>query len=84
MTLKIVGRGPRLSVSESRVGAGESKHATMKCSACGKHCFVTFPYYHSAQQRQAIMRAALDEHRQVCTVGRAEDYRTFQIEYGRK
>lgn len=83
MPLKIVGRSSRISVSENRVGAADAKHATMQCSACGKRCFVTFPFYQTPQQRQTIMRKALDEHRKVCTVGRAEDQRTYEIQYGR-
>lgn len=81
MALKIIGRSPR--VSERRVGATAAKHATMQCSACKKNCFVTFPNGGSPEQRQAVMKAALDEHRRVCTVGRAEDRRTYGIEYGR-
>jgi hypothetical protein len=84
VALKIIGRTPRLSVAESRIGAGEAKHATMRCSACLKNCFVSFPFEPTKLQRQQIMKAALDEHRRVCTVGQAEDYRSFHIEYGRK
>jgi hypothetical protein len=81
MALKIVGRSPR--VSEHRIGAADAKHATMQCSACKKNCFVTFPFGGTVEARQAVMRAALDEHRRVCTAGRAEDRRTYEIQYGR-
>jgi hypothetical protein len=83
MALKIVGRSPRVSVSERRESPVDALHKTMKCSACGKLCFVTFPYYVTAQKRSETMKAALDEHRKVCTAGSAEDKRTYEILYRR-
>lgn len=81
MALKITGR---YSVAERRHGASTAKHATFKCSACNKLCFATFPFGATSEQRHAVMKAALDEHRRVCTVGQAEDSRSFEISYGRR
>jgi hypothetical protein len=84
MALKITGRTPRLSVSESRHGASEAKQATMKCDLCQKLAFVTFAYGTTPMQRHAGMKAALDEHRKVCTVGTADQQRVYEIWYPRK
>lgn len=70
---------PRMSFSSDPVKVEHAKEATARCSACGKMCFLTFPYYMTMENRQRAVKAALDEHRRVCTVGNAEVYRTYEI-----
>lgn len=79
MALKIVGGRSRMSFSSDPVTVEHAKEATAKCSACGKMCFVTFPFYLTALKRQQILKAALDEHRKVCTVGNSEQHRSYEI-----
>jgi tRNA G26 N,N-dimethylase Trm1 len=79
MALKIVGRSSRLSYSSDPVKVEHAREAMTKCSACGKMCFVTFPYYLTALKRQQIIKKALDEHRKVCTAGDATMARSYEI-----
>ena len=82
MALKIVGRSSgreRASFSSDPTTVEKSREAMTKCSACGKMCFVTFPFYLTALKRQQILKAALDEHRKVCTVGDAAMARSYEI-----
>lgn len=80
MALKIVrGGSPRMSFASDPMRVQDAKEATAKCSACGKMCFVTFPFYMTALNRQQVLKAALDEHRRVCTVGTADQARSYEI-----
>ena len=81
MALKIVGRRPRATYAERNVGSSDARSAVMKCSLCHKHCFATFPMGGTREQRQAVMRVALDEHRKVCTAGSAELERKYEIRF---
>lgn len=79
MALKIVGGRPRMSFASDPVKVEHAKEAMARCSACGKMCFVSFPYYMTMLNRQQVMKAALDEHRKVCTAGTAEQARSYEI-----
>jgi tRNA G26 N,N-dimethylase Trm1 len=79
MALKIVGGRPRMSFASDPVKVEHAKEAMARCHACGKMCFVTFPYYMTMLNRQQIIKAALDEHRKVCTAGPTDMHRTYEI-----
>ena len=69
----------RMSFRSDPLKVENAKEAMAKCSACGKMCFVTFPYYMTMLNRQQVMKAALDEHRKVCTAGTIDQTRTYEI-----
>ena len=79
MALKIVGGRSRMSFQSDPVKVEHAKEAMARCSACGKMCFVSFPYYMTMLNRQQVIKKALDEHRKVCTAGDAEQKRTYEI-----
>jgi hypothetical protein len=82
MALKIVGRRPRATYREQNVGSSDARSAVMKCDLCGKHCFATFPMGGTREQRNTVMRAAMNEHRRVCTAAPAEAERKYEILFG--
>jgi hypothetical protein len=85
MSLKIVGRGPRMSFQQSTASPMMAKGARLKCEACDKTISVMFPSNCTAIMRQQLIRNAADEHRRVvCTVGVVEDGRKFDIWYPRQ
>jgi len=81
MALKIVGRSKHqpMFFNETPKTIADAKNMTAKCSACGKMCFVTLPFYVTREQRIQVMNKALDEHRRVCTAGDAEQKRVYEI-----
>lgn len=82
MTLKVI-RGP-VTVGEDRQAPDEARELAFRCQSCGKLCYGTLPFYVTPVERQRIIKAALDEHRKVCTVGAAADQRSYDIWYPRK
>lgn len=83
MALKIVGRSPRIAVTETRKPAMVSREIAMECDLCHKKCFGVIPYDPTPQQRLQVMRDAMNEHRRVCAVGVPEQQRVYSIWYPR-
>jgi len=61
----------------------DAKGVTLRCDACEKTFGVVFPYQHTVEIRQRLIREASDEHRRVCTKGDAEQRRAYNIWYPR-
>jgi hypothetical protein len=81
MALKIVGRTPRMQISERRQTAREAKGVTMRCDGCDRDFGVVFPYGATALKRQRLMKAAADEHRKIgCVKGTTDEGRVFRID----
>ncbi len=73
-----------MRISETRYGPGEAKEAALRCDLCGKMAVVVFPYKPTKLQRLQTMKAALDEHRKICTAAPPEVERKYEIWYPRK
>ena len=73
-----------MKISENRESPFEAKEAALRCPDCGKMAIVIFPYKPSAQQRIETFKAALDEHRKICTAAPPEKERVYEIWYPRK
>jgi hypothetical protein len=85
MSLKIVGRGPRMSFAQSTATPQTAKGARLRCEACGKTISVMFPWGGTVLDRQQLIKDAADEHRRIgCTSGIVEDGRKFDIWYPRQ
>lgn len=84
MPLKVTGRTPtRMRVTESSQAPSAAREIAMQCGSCGKRCYAMLPHAPTPEERMAMMRAAMEEHRRVCPVGAPEDGRTYRIFYPR-
>lgn len=72
-----------MSIGESVAPAMESREVALQCDACGKRAYGQMPYRPTAEQRLAVIRAAMDEHRRVCSGAPPEAVRKFEIIYQR-
>ena len=73
-----------MRISESRDNPQDAKEVAIKCPECGKLAIVVFSYKPTYTQRMETIKAALDEHRKVCTAAPAETGRVYEIWYPRK
>lgn len=80
--LKILGRTPTV-LRESRQAPGAAREIQFTCGLCKKNAYAMLPYAPTSGQRQQIIKAALDEHRRVCTAAPPEVQRTYEIWYPR-
>jgi hypothetical protein len=73
-----------MRISENREGPSTAKEVAFKCPECQKLAIVVLPYQPTALERMHIIKAALDEHRKVCTAAPPEVERVYDIWYPRK
>jgi hypothetical protein len=73
-----------MRINEDRESYQTAKEVAIKCPECHKMAIIVFPYKPTAQQRIEMMKAALDEHRKICTAAPPEIERKYEIWYPRK
>lgn len=84
MALKVVGATHRhLRVTEYAQSPMAAREIAMECETCGKRCYGVIPFNPTPAQRQAVMRAAMEEHRLLCKVGSPDDRRVYRLLYPR-
>ena len=73
-----------MRISEDREGPSTAKEVAFKCPECHKLAIAVLPYSPTQLQRMQIIKAALDEHRKICTAAPAEVERVYEIWYPRR
>lgn len=74
-----------MRVREHRESPTTAKEMMIRCSDCGKIGVVKFITQGTPQERQALIRAFTDEHRQIGCPGKpSEEGRKYELWYPRK
>lgn len=73
-----------IKVHEGAQGPSKALEARFTCHTCKKTATVRIPWGATALKRSTLMKAAVDEHRFLCTVGLPEDSRIYDINYPRE
>lgn len=71
------------SISESRESAITAKQIRLQCPHCQGFAYANVPWDATAEKRQQLVSAAINEHRVVCTGAEATEGRVYSIEYPR-
>ena len=72
------------AIREDRQLAAAANEVQIMCPHCHHKVFVPLGWSCSPVMRQEKIKAALDEHRALCSGAPPEAYRVYSIEYPRK
>lgn len=70
-------------ISENRDTVAEAKEVRLLCPHCYGALYVTVPYGVTAERRQRLIAAAVNEHRGLCDKAPPEAQRVYRIDYPR-
>lgn len=71
------------SISEDRQNFATAKEVRLQCPHCLGFAYANVPWNSTSEQRQVLIKTAIDEHRGVCTGADATEGRVYAIEYPR-
>ena len=73
----------QLRISESSVGPFKAKEIRLLCPHCQQSVYVTLPWNFTAEIRQRLVQAAVEEHRRLCTFIDESTETIYSISYPR-
>lgn len=71
------------SISEARTPAALARQVRLQCPHCHGFAFANIPWDATGPKRQELIKAAIEEHRGLCTGADATEGRVYVIEYPR-
>ena len=74
---------PPIRVQERSEGPLQAKEVALQCPHCQGVVYARFTYQPTAEQRQQTIRAAIMEHRGLCSQAPPEEGRIYKISYPR-
>lgn len=73
----------QLRISESSVGPFKAKEIRLLCPHCAGSVFVPLPWNPTAEARQGLVQAAVEEHRRLCPSIPQDEGTVYSIHYPR-